>query len=149
MMRLMIAAAVLTIGVAAVAAQSDPVRERAELMGDQGEYIYGTLNKMARGDIPYDQAKVDEAFAKLKEIAPKLATLYPPTAKGQAPEADYYASDKVWQDKADFDARFAKLIKDINEGAAKATGLDGLKEARAAIAQTCNSCHETYRLKKS
>ncbi len=149
MMRLMIAAAVLTIGAATVAAQSDLVRERAELMGDQGEYIYGTLNKMARGDIPYDQAKVDEAFAKLKEIAPKLATLYPPTAKGQAPEADYYASDKVWQDKADFDARFAKLIKDINEGAAKATGLDGLKEARAAIAQTCNSCHETYRLKKS
>ena len=149
MMRLMIAAAVLTIGAATVAAQSDPVRERAELMGDQGEYIYGTLNKMARGDIPYDQAKVNEAFAKLKEIAPKLATLYPPTAKGQAPEADYYASDKVWQDKADFDARFAKLIKDINEGAAKATGLDGLKEARAAIAQTCNSCHETYRLKKS
>ena len=149
MIRWMVVAAVMSIGVATVAAQSDPVRERAELMGDQGEYIYGTLNKMARGDIPYDQAKVNEAFAKLKEIAPKLATLYPPTAKGQAPEADYYASDKVWQDKADFDARFAKLIKDINEGAAKATGLDGLKEARAAIAQTCNSCHETYRLKKS
>ena len=149
MIRWMVVAAVMSIGVVTVAAQSDPVRERAELMGDQGEYIYGTLNKMARGDIPYDQAKVNEAFAKLKEIAPKLATLYPPTAKGQAPEADYYASDKVWQDKADFDARFAKLIKDINEGAAKATGLDGLKEARAAIAQTCNSCHETYRLKKS
>lgn len=149
MIRWMVVAAVMSIGVVTVAAQSDPVRERAELMGDQGEYVYGTLNKMVRGDIPYDQAKVDEAFAKLKEIAPKLATLYPPTAKGQAPEADYYASDKVWQDKADFDARFAKLIKDINEGAAKATGLDGLKEARAAIAQTCSSCHETYRVKKS
>jgi len=99
MMRLMIAATVLTIGVVTVAAQSDLVRQRAELMYNQGEYIYGTLNKMVRGDIPYDQAKVGEAFAKLKEIAPKLSALYIETAKGQTPDADYYASEKVWQNR--------------------------------------------------
>lgn len=149
MMRLMIAGTVSTIGVVTIAAQSDLVRQRAELMCNQGEYIYGTLNKMVRGDIPYDQAKVGEAFAKLKEIAPKLSALYIETAKGQAPDADYYASEKVWQNKADFDARLAKFVKDINENAPKATSLEGLKEAHAAIVQTCNSCHEVYRVKKS
>lgn len=149
MRRVTLAAALLAMGVASVAAQSALVRERAELMYDMGEYIYVTLNKMARGEIPYDQAKVDEAFAKLKEAAPKLAPLYVETAKGQAPDADYYASDKVWQNKADFDARLAKLVKDINENAPKATSLDGLKQARAAIVETCNSCHETYRVKKN
>ena len=67
----------------------------------------------------------------------------------QAPDADYYASAKVWENKADFDARLAKLIKDIDENAPKAKNLDGLKDARAAIVQTCNSCHEVYRVKKS
>jgi cytochrome c556 len=149
MIRIMLAGAVLAIGVAAVAAQSDLVRQRAELMYDQGEYIYVTLNKMARGEIPYDQAKVDEGFVKLKETARKLPALYPETAKGQAPDADYYASAKVWENKADFDARLTKLIKDIDENAPKAKDLDGLKDARAAIVQTCNSCHEVYRAKKS
>jgi cytochrome c556 len=149
MMRLTLAAAALTIGVATVAAQSALVLERAELMYDQSEYVYRTLNKMARGEIPYDQAKVDEAFAKLKEIAGKLPALYVETAKGQSPDADYYASEKVWQNKSDFDARLAKLAKDVDENAPKATSLDGLKQARAAVAETCNSCHEVYRVKKS
>jgi len=149
MKRLMLAAALLTIGVAVVAAQSALVRERAELMYDQGEYIYVALNKMARGEIPYDQAKVEEAFAKLKEIAPKLAALYVETAKGQSPDADYYASEKVWQNKADFDARLAKLVKEINENAPKATSLEGMKQARTAIVQNCNDCHDVYRLKKN
>jgi cytochrome c556 len=92
---------------------------------------------------------VDEGFVKLKETARKLPALYPETAKGQAPDADYYASAKVWETKADFDARLAKLIKDIDENAPKAKNLDGLKDARAAIVQTCNSCHEAYRVKKS
>ena len=149
MFRAMLAGAAFAIGVATVAAQSDLVRERAELMYDQGEYVYGTFNKMVRGEAPYDQAKVDEGFVKLKETARKLPALYPESAKGQAPDADYYASAKVWENKADFDARLAKLIKDIDENAPKAKNLDELKDARAAIVQTCNSCHEVYRVKKS
>lgn len=149
MVRLILASAVLTVGVGVAAAQEDLVRQRAELMYDQGEFVYGSFNKMARGEEPYDQAKVDEGFAVLKETARKLPTLYPETAKGQAPDADYYASNKVWENKADFDARLQKLVADIDANAPKAKSLDGLKEARAAIVQTCNSCHETYRVKKN
>lgn len=149
MVRLILASAALAVGIGVVAAQEDLVRQRAELMYDQGELVYGAFNKMVRGEAPYDQAKVDEGFAVLKEASRKLPALYPETAKGQAPDADYYASDKVWQNKADFDARLQKLIKDIDANAPKATNPDGLKAARAAIVETCNSCHETYRVKKS
>lgn len=129
--------------------QSDPVDQRAVLMHKQGNIVYGTFNKMVRGEEAYDQAKVDEGLAALKELSRKMPPLYPETAKGRSPDADYYASSKVWENKADFDARLAKLIKDIDANAPKATSLDGLKEARAAIAKTCSDCHEIYRVKKN
>lgn len=158
MIRATLAAVVIAICATAVAAHSnkshlsdqfDPADQRAVLMHKKGDIVYGTFNKMVRGEQAYDQAKVEEGFAALKELARKLPPLYPETAKGQSPDADYYASNKVWDNKADFDARLAKLIKDIDASAPKATSLDGLKEARAAIAKTCNDCHEIYRVKKN
>lgn len=149
MVRWILASAVLATGIGVVAAQDNLVNERAEVMYDQGKIVYGTFNKMIRGEQPYDQATVDADFAKLKETSHKLPTLYPASAKGQSPDADYYASDKVWENKTDFDARLQKLIKDIDANAPKATSLDGLKTARATIMETCNDCHETYRVKKN
>lgn len=149
MVRFMMAAAGLAIGVAAAAAQSDPVRERAELMYNMGGDFYGALNKMARGELAYDQAKVDDAFAKAAAAVRKLTALYPETAKGQSPDADYFATAKVWENKADFDARFAALAKALADNAPKAKNLDGLKDARAAVVEACGGCHENYRAKKS
>jgi cytochrome c556 len=156
MIRATLAAAVIAIGVTAVAAHSsknfdpaNPVDQRAMLMHKQADIVYGTFKKMVRGQAPYDQAKVDEGFAALKEIAPKLPELYPATAKGRSPDSDYYASDKVWENKAEFDAHFKKLIAAIDANAPKATSLDGLQAARKAVAEACDSCHETYRVKKN
>lgn len=149
MVRFILAAAVLAAGIGAAAAQDNVVNERAALMYDQGKIMFGALNKMVRGEAPYDQATVDADFAKLKEIVHKLPTLYPPGSKGQSPDADYYASDKVWEDKADFDAHFKTLIAAIDTNAPKATSLEGLKVARTAIAKACSNCHETYRVKKN
>jgi cytochrome c556 len=148
MKRFVLAFAVLAIGVGAAVGQADVVKERAALMYDQGEAFYKTLNGMARGRIPYDQAKADEAIAVLLATSAKLQSLYPPNSKGQSPDADYFANEKVWENKADFDARLAKLKADVAANAPKAKNADGLKEAAAAIGQTCNGCHETYRAKK-
>lgn len=147
-MRMMLAAAVLALGLGSALGQSDVVKERAMLMFDQGEAFYKTLNGMARERMPYDQAKVDEAMAVLIQTSAKLQSLYPPNSTGQSPDADYFASSKVWENKADFDARLAKLKVDVAANAPKAKSLDGLKEAAAAIGQTCNGCHELYRAKK-
>lgn len=148
MMRILLAGAMLGLGATSLVAQSSPVRERALLMKEQGRAFYGTLNRMARGQDPYDQAKVDQAFAILAQTAPKLPALYA-SAKGEDPDAGYFANAKVWDNKADFDARLAKLKKDIEENQPKAKSLDGLKAAVGAVGETCNGCHEIYRTKKS
>jgi cytochrome c556 len=148
MIRVILVVAVLGGDIAFAAAQSDLVRQRSDLMSEQGKHFH-QLNRMLRREEPYDQAKVDAAFAKLAEISRKLPALYPKTARGEAPDANYYASSKVWKDKADFDARFAKLGKDIDESAPRAKSFDGLKDAYAAIVQTCNGCHEVYRVKRN
>ncbi|MFD2184151.1 c-type cytochrome [Rhodoplanes azumiensis] len=146
--RLILAAAVLGLGLSTALGQADVVRERAMLMYEQGEAFYATLNSMARGRMAYDQAKVDAAMKVLLESAEKLQTLYPPNARGQSPEADYFANAKAFENKADFDARLAKMKAEIVANAPKAKSLDGLKEAVGAIGQTCSGCHELYRAKK-
>lgn len=146
--RVIFAAAVLGAGLGSAFGQADVVKERAMLMYEQGEAFYTTLNAMARGRMSYDQAKVDKAMAELIDTSAKLQSLYPPGSRGQSPDADYFANAKVWENKADFDARLAQLKADVVANAPKAKSLDGLKEAAAAIGQTCNGCHELYRAKK-
>ncbi len=147
MLRFMLAAVALGIMVASVAAQSDPASERAKLMREQGK-AFASLNRMVRGRVPYNQAQVDAAFVTLAETSRKLPALYPETAKDPAPDANYVASPKVWENKADFDALLAKLTKAIDENAPKVKNVDTLKQARAAIGAVCGDCHETYRLRK-
>ncbi|MEZ5787246.1 MAG: cytochrome c [Xanthobacteraceae bacterium] len=146
-MILTVTAAVI-LGVTSGAAQSDLVKERVDLMAEQGKAM-GALTKIARGEVPYDQATVDQAFAALKESASELPDLFPPTAKGEDPDSDYYASEKVWENKADFDARLKKLITEIDANAPKAKDVESLKAARGAVGKVCGDCHETYRVKKS
>jgi cytochrome c556 len=147
MKRIALAAAALAVGIGAASGQADLVKERAMLMFRQGEAV-GSLTRMARGQAPYDQGKVDEAIVVLIGTSGKLPGLFPVTAKGQSPDSDYYATAKVWENKADFDARLAKLSADIAANGPKAKSPDGLKEALGAITQNCSGCHETYRAKK-
>ena len=148
--RVILAVGLLAIGVSVAAPQTDPVEERAALMNAQGKYFYGRLLRdMIGGQKPYDQAIVDEAFTTLLETTKKLPHLFPETAKGRPAKSDYFASPKVWEDKADFIARFEQFAKDVAELAPKAKSLEALKAAYPAIRKNCDGCHEIYRLKKA
>lgn len=147
-MRMMLAAAVLGLGLSVAFGQADVVKERAMLMYEQGDAFYGILNSMARGRMAYDQAKAEKAMAVLVESSAKLQSLYPPNSKGQSPDADYFANAKTWENKADFDERLAKMKAEVAANASKVKSLEGLKDAAAAIGQTCSGCHELYRAKK-
>ncbi|EJW13641.1 cytochrome c, class II [Rhodovulum sp. PH10] len=155
MKRIVLAAAVLAIGtgigIGSLAAQSgvsDKVIQRVKLMDQQGRAL-GTIGKMVRGQASYDQAAVDAAFTTLKDTSAKLPALYTADAKGRAPDADYYASDKVWENKAEFDQHFDDLQKAIAANAGKVKDLDTLKPAVMAIGKACGGCHEDFRVKKS
>src|SRR5260370_41257508 len=76
MTRDMLAMVAVAFGVTAVMAQSDPLSQRKALMKGNGEQL-GSLNKMARGEEPFDGAKVSSAFAQWSETAQKAPSLFP------------------------------------------------------------------------
>jgi cytochrome c556 len=61
--------------------------------------------------------------------------------------ATYGASQKVWQNKADFDSRIPPVEKAIADVKGKIKDVASLKVAYDQINGKCNDCHETYRLK--
>lgn len=140
--------ATLTIVTGAALAQSDPMKERKDVMKGMGMPFYVTLNRMQRGQAPYDQATVDQAFAFIAANASKLPSLYPDNTKDAPSTDDYGPSPKVWENKADFDARIDKLVKVAAENQPKVKDVEGLKVGFANVRHECDSCHEVYRVQK-
>src|SRR3954466_4221015 len=80
MIRTMLAVSAIAIGITAVAAQSDPIAQRKELMkGIGGQTKTGAA--MAKGEAPYDQAKAQAIFASYVDASQKAPTLFPDNSK--------------------------------------------------------------------
>ena len=77
MIRTLISASVLAIGLVAAFAQSDPIAQRKDLMTLNGKGFYGDINRMVRGQAPFDQAKVNAAFDQIIASSKTFPTLYP------------------------------------------------------------------------
>src|SRR5215472_12551094 len=141
MTRTMLVTMAVMFGMTAVMAQSDPLSQRKALMKGNGENA-GAVNKMVRGENPFDAAKVNAAFAQWEETAQKIPTLFPaPPAPGQ----DTRALPKIWENKADFDAKIAAFGKAVADNKDKAKTLDELKVAFSDVSKACSNCHEPYR----
>ncbi|SNT58821.1 Cytochrome c556 [Tardiphaga sp. OK246] len=147
MKRALLVVGALLLGVGAVSAQQEIVKERQTLMKSNGRALGGTLSAMAKGDKPYDQAAVEAALTVLDETAKKLPTLFPDSTKGLKVEGDYSTSPKVWEDKAGFDAHIVTFTKAVTDAKAKIKDLDSLKANVGGIGKACGGCHETFRLK--
>jgi cytochrome c556 len=147
MIRVMCALGALAVGAAAVLAQASPVEERNILMKAMWREAWGPVTRMAQGREPFDQKKADAGFARAIEIAQKTRSLWPDSAKGNASNASFGSTARVWENKADFDAKFADFIKVANENRPKVKDLDSLKQAFAATDKACDSCHEPYRVR--
>jgi len=147
MLRTVVIAGALLIGVSAVMAQ-DAVKDAQAVMKANGKNA-GALGAMVKGEKPYDQAAVDAAFAQFEETAKKLPTLFPASMKGMKLEGDYDASPKVWDDKAGFDEHAASFAKTVDEARGKIKDLETLKANFPLVGKQCGGCHETYRIKHS
>ena len=146
MMRTVVVVGTLLLGVGAVIAQQDALKEAQTTMKGNGKNA-GALAAMVKGEKPYDQATVNTALAQFADTAKKLPTLFPDSIKGMQPDGDYQISSKVWEDKAGFSEHIASFAKAIND--AKITDLDTLKATLPVIGKQCGGCHETFRVKKS
>ena len=148
MMRTVVVVGTLLLGVGAVMAQQDLVKQAQTMMKGNGKNA-GALAAMVKGEKPYDQATVDAALAQFEDTAKKFPTLFPDSIKGLKPEGDYSASPKIWEDKAGFDEHIASFAKAVADAKGKITDLDTLKATLPVIGKQCGGCHETYRVKNS
>jgi cytochrome c556 len=141
MTRTIFAMAAVAVGVTIAVAQSDPIAQRKALMKGN---IEGARNasRMIRGEEPFDLAKVNAAFAQWTETAQKLPGLFPEPPK---PGQETRALPKIWESKADFEAKIAAFAKAVADNKDKVKTLDELKVAFPNVSKACDDCHEPYR----
>lgn len=148
MKRVLVVGGALLLGMGAVWAQQDSVKQAQTAMKGNGKNA-GALSAMVKGEKPYDQATVDTALAQFEDTAKKLPTLFPASSKGVKLDGDYHPSPKIWEDKAGFDAKIASFAKVVGEAKGKVKDLDTLKATLPVIGKECGGCHETFRIKNS
>jgi len=148
MMRTVVVVGALVLGMGAVAAQQDQVKQTQDMMKGNGKNA-GALAAMVKGEKPYDQAAVDAALVQFEDTIKKFPTLFPASTKGLKPEGDYFPSPKVWEDRAGFDEHIASFAKAVADAKGKIRDLDTLKATLPTIGKQCGGCHETYRVKNS
>lgn len=133
----------LVIGAAALAlsagfAFAQDVTQREVQMKEVGG-AFGQLNRMNRGQDPYDPAKAKAAFERIAAAGTAFAPLF-----GAEPTAVGAALPSIWENKADFDQRLQKLISDAKAGAATSDEA-GFKTAFTTLQPSCGVCHKVYR----
>ena len=144
MKRSVIVAIALACGVGAVLADTDPIAERRALMKNDGmrRKRCSTCRK-ARSHSIWRRCK---AFLRRRSPtgATKTPALFPDNSKTGGGTA---ALPAIWQNKADFNARFAKFAKDVAAAQAGIVDEATFKKFAPAVFQNCGGCHELYKAK--
>lgn len=146
MIRYLSVAALIAVGATVAFAQakggSAAIAERKAAMKAIGG-ANKALTDIAKGDVPFDAAKVAAAYKTMEDSFAKSKTSFPDDSKSGG---DTAALPAVWEKKADFMAKFDKAIADVKKTAAAAKDLDGLKANHGEFAKgTCGGCHKDYR----
>lgn len=140
-------AAILLSGFGGIAVAQDVLPSTAN-MREMGGVVYREYGRLAKGEVPFDAAKVAALYATLTEAAAKSGDSFPATIKGKtSANSRYAASPKVWDMPNEFKAEIAKLNKALADNKGNIGTEAGFKTANTAINAACNSCHETFRLR--
>ncbi len=118
MKRIVLAVAVVALGVTAVVAQSDPIAARKALMKENGRQS-GIAREMIEGKQPFDLAKAKAVLANFAAVHDKGKNLWPDNSKSGGDTASLPA---IWENKADFEAKLAKLSADAKAQDARREG---------------------------
>ena len=141
------AAALLACGTAAAQFKSpdDAVEYRQGALAVMGNH-FGRIGAMVSGKTPFD-AKAAQANA---DLVLTLSRLPWPAFIDGSDKGDTNARPEVWSQPDKFKAASAKFqdaVVKLSAAAAKATRADDLKAAFNATADTCKSCHDSFRKK--
>src|ERR1700687_4647662 len=147
MMRTVVVAGALLLGVSAVMAQQEIAVKQDNLMRAQAKSLYTVILKTTKGEIPYDQAAINAAIAQLEESVPTIPSVFATNPKEDVVDATYGSSQKIWQNKADFDSKVPPVAKAIADVKGTIKDAASLKVAFDTIQAKCADCHETFRVK--
>jgi cytochrome c556 len=144
MRRTLIVLTTLALGVTAVLADSDVIAQRRELMKANGKATAPIVAIMKGG--PFDLAAVQASLKTFAEAGKKGPALFPDNSKTGD---DTAALPAIWENKKDFEDRFAKLAADANDALSTIKDEATFKSIMPNVLKNCGGCHETYRAKKS
>ena len=140
------AGAVLLAAALPAAAQfekpSDAIEYRQGTFFAMGQHL-GRIGAMANNKAPFDAKAAAENAALLAALAPLPGTAFGPgTDKGET-----RAAPEIWTESDKFKAGMTKMTEEVNKlnAAAKTGDLAQIKAAFGGAAQTCKSCHDSYR----
>jgi cytochrome c556 len=139
-----IAAVVISIATTAVIAQSDPIAVRQAMMKENDANARVAV-QMMRGQIPFDAAKIEAAMAQWADTAKKFPDLFPDNSKTGG---ETRAAPKLWESKADFKDKADEFGDSVSEYRGKIKDVEALKTAINSIGQSCDNCHQLYRMRK-
>lgn len=113
--------------------------EREASMKEVGRN-FGVVNRMNRGQTPYDAAAATEAFGGIVEAGRKFSTLFPESGD------DTEIGRAIGEDRARFDELLSSFIADAEAAADTAgKGEAELKQAFSSVAANCAACHKVFR----
>lgn len=135
----------LVIGAGAALAQGDVIGQRKAAMKAIGDGNRAPA-AMLRGEAPFNLAAVQAQLKVIASSAQSSLKLYPDNSKTGG---DTAALPKIWETKADFDAKMNKLATDAVAAQAKITDEASFKQEFPALLKNCGACHNDYRARRS
>ena len=147
MMRTIVIAGTLLLSAGAVMAQQEVAVQQQNLMKAQGKSMYVIIGKTVKGETPYDQAAINAAITELEANVVKIPTVFATNPKEDVANATFGSSQKIWQNKADFDAKVPPVSKAIADVKGTVKDAATLKVAFDTIQAKCTGCHDDFRVK--
>lgn len=142
--RLLVVSAVVLAGASAALAASPAIKERQDILKGFGDATKPVV-AMLKGQAPFDLAAAQKALRTYEAGVKKLPSLFPPDSKtGDKTEA----LPKIWDEKAKFDAIYAKLGKDAAAALTTIKDEASLKSTFPKVLGNCKACHDDYRQKQ-
>ena len=143
MKRWVAATTLMVLGLGLAWADGDPIKDRRDLMktsGDAAKTVVGMLK-----GAPFDLAVVQAALKSYGDVATRAPALFPDSSRA----GDTNALPAIWESKADFIARFAKLADDVNAASKAITDQASFQANMPGVLKNCGGCHELYSAKKT
>lgn len=137
-------AALCLIGATSVVSAENQHENREAAMKKIGGAM-GALAAIAKGQKDYDAEVVKTSLGTINATIKVFPSYFPAGSE----KDDDEASPKIWENKADFEAKAAKLAADSEAILAQLPADQAaVGAALGTLGQDCGACHEAYRIKK-